>query len=81
MMIESFNEGTRLWFNIGDYTGRKLINYWLVRNEWYPESAKVLVRVGKYISGSEIKKMRWNLERAVETNKDPKMVKEILAIL
>jgi|GEM_PF-3067447 len=34
MMIEPVNEGLSFWFTIGDYTGRKLINYWLVRNEW-----------------------------------------------
>ena len=34
MMMEPVNEGLSLWFTIGDNTGRKLINYWLVRNEW-----------------------------------------------
>jgi len=53
------------------------INYYL-----YPESSKVLASLGEgYFRSGDQKNAVSNLERALETNKDPKMVKEILAIL
>ena len=53
------------------------VNYYL-----YPESPKVLSGLGEgYYRTGDQKNAVSNLERALETNMDPKMVKEILAIL
>ncbi len=53
------------------------VNYYL-----YPESSKVLSGLGEgYCKTGDQKNAVSNLEKALEINKDPKMVKEILAIL
>ena len=53
------------------------VNYYL-----YPESPRVLASLGEgYFKTGDQKNAVSNLERALETNKDPKMVKEILAVL
>ena len=53
------------------------VNYYL-----YPESSRVLSSLGEgYCKTGDQKNAVSNLERALEINKDPKMVKEILAIL
>jgi len=53
------------------------VNYYL-----YPESSKVLASLGEgYFRTGDQKNAVSNLEKALETNKDPKMTKEILAIL
>jgi len=53
------------------------VNYYL-----YPESPRVLSGLGEgYCRTGDQKNAVSNLEKALEINKDPKMVKEILAIL
>jgi tetratricopeptide (TPR) repeat protein len=53
------------------------VNYYL-----YPESARVLSGLGEgYCRTGDEKNAVSNLEKALEINKEPKMVKEILAIL
>jgi len=53
------------------------VNYYL-----YPESSRVLSSLGEgYCKTGDQKNAVSNLERALEINKDPKMVKEILGIL
>jgi len=53
------------------------VNYYI-----YPESSNVLSSLGEgYCRIGDQKNAVSNLEKALEINKDPKMVKEILAIL
>ncbi len=53
------------------------VNYYL-----YPESSKVLASPGEgYFKTADQKNAVSNLEKALQTNKHPKMVKEILSIL
>ena len=48
----------------------------------YPESANIISSLGEgYLKNKDTKNALIYLERALEQNKDPKAVKEILALL